>query len=134
MIFYREPKYGNSILYTASQQQCLEQLGIPLYQLKQAPIKAQQGTEASEKGELINPGQDSEFWTDLLVLFPQAKIRTQGVQLTEVLTWSFYQQGEIEFHPNHLSTPIWQTLTWSDKKAIWQWLHQQGQDDANTPA
>lgn len=121
-------------MYTASQQQCLEQLGIPLYQLKQAPVRTQQGAEDKNRGELIKLDPHSGFWTDLLVLFPQAKVEQQGVKLTPELMWCFYSQGDIEFQTDRISTPIWQSLSWSEKKAVWQWLHQRGQDVANTPA
>jgi len=105
-------------VYSSIQQQCLKQLGIPLYQLKQGML-----VEAESPNEEIHNAEISDsFLTDLRIIFPNLIEESNKLILTTKLTWCYSKQGNVELADGILRAPHPNKLSPQQKRQIWQFV------------
>ncbi len=104
-------------MYSALQHQCLNELGIPLYQLKESIL------ETSKSSVNFDWTQVEQSWlADLRVIFPSLSVGESGLLLDDSLVWTVKSEGEIKLLDRELITASPDVLTVSDKRKIWQLL------------
>lgn len=109
-------------MYSALQQQCLQQLGICLYQLKPEMEKTYE--MASVDLELEWEKVAKQTLIDLQVLFPELQVSGAQLRLNPNLTWQLSEQEQIKLVRTSLQTQTPNLLSAAEKKQIWQQLAQ----------
>lgn len=107
-------------MYSALQQQCLQQLDIPLYQLKSENLAVKAETE-----EELDWAQVAEkLIEDIKVLFPQLYISGNKLTLNSSCTWLLSKDVGIKLLDDQLHTANPDSLSVAEKKQVWQKLAQ----------
>lgn len=102
-------------MYSSIQQQCLEQLGIPLYQLKEGHAVA-----ASEQPSSLSWSVVADcFVKDVKSLFPNAVLSEHGLALSDNFVWLLNETNDIKLSEQTLLTPLPSLLSVEQKKALW---------------
>lgn len=107
-------------MYSALQQQCLQQLGIPLYQLKEGAVAVDETQQTNLDWSLVDEG----FLQDVKVLFPNASVSELGLELTENYLWSLIEQGEVSCSEQGIVSPLPSKLTSEQMRKLWSMLSQ----------
>lgn len=107
-------------MYSTIQQQCLQQLGIPLYQLKEEVFVTEQ--EPSHQAVLDWSEVSETFLSDIKTLFPKAKIIDQILQLEGELHWQLVEGSEVTLVDQIIQSPWPSDLSVQNKKELWQFL------------
>ncbi len=116
-------------MYSALQQQCLQQLGICLYQLKPEMEKSSEVTSAEL--ELGWEKVAKQTLIDLQVMFPDLQVSGAQLRLNPNFTWILSGQEQIKLGSTGFQTQRPDLLSASEKKQIWQQLAQLSNEISN---
>ena len=107
-------------MYSAFQQQCLQQLGISLYQLKPDISQPKESLASSQKESWQQVPE--QILSDLQILFPTMKVEGERLLLDDKSVWSTVSAQQVNITNNIIESPLPHLMSVEQKKQVWQQL------------
>lgn len=105
-------------MYSNIQQQCLKELGISIYQLRDGVAVAK-----DNNNEYLDWSQVSkDFIADIKSLFPSSEIADKQMKLTDEVVWLLSQDSNLVVSENVLHSPLPSNMSVSQLRALWSLL------------
>lgn len=102
-------------MYSSIQQQCLKQLGISIYQLRDGLAVANNSPNEYLEWSSVSQG----FITDIKKLFPLSELTDKQMKLTDDVIWLLSHDTKIVLSDNVLHSPMPSNMSVSQLRELW---------------